>query len=182
MILRGLGLLARGRAAGLSEFDNTPDGLLGSLAPLIAFPLVGAGWNAVQGQPEVAVVGFLARLCGVLVLPVIVSRFARALGREPFWLRTAAALSWSFWLILPLLLVAAMLGALLVHFGLDVNAAGYAGLAAIAAYLLWLHWFIARHGLRIGGWAAAALVVVNSAAVGGLTDGQALLDWVWYIL
>ena len=49
MILRGLLLLARGGRAGMKEFDNSADALAASLAPLIAFPLVGAAlrlWRA----------------------------------------------------------------------------------------------------------------------------------------
>jgi hypothetical protein len=49
MIMRGLWLLARGRRAGIAEFGNSTDALAASLAPLIAFPLVGAAVAGLQG-------------------------------------------------------------------------------------------------------------------------------------
>jgi hypothetical protein len=176
MILRGVWLLARGRAAGIKEFANTADGLTASLAPLIAFPLVGAGRTAMLGQPKLAVIGFLARLCAVLALPVITHQFARAVGREALWLRTVTALDWSFWMIVPLLLVAAAFGAVLMKAGLDLTSAEYAAIAALMAYVFWYHWFTVRVGLEIGIWQAILLVFLNSVAIGLLTDAPLLLD------
>ncbi len=72
MILRGLWRLAKGDAAGIKEFGGGLDNFYASLAPLIAFPLVGALVTAMQVDWRVAVLSFLARLCGVLVLPVLV--------------------------------------------------------------------------------------------------------------
>ena len=98
MILRGLLLLARGQKSGIKDFGNSADGFTASLAPLIAFPLVGAGISALGGQWQLAAIGLLSRLCAVLALPLITYEFARRTGREALWLRTATALDWSFWL------------------------------------------------------------------------------------
>ncbi len=175
-ILRGILLLARGRAAGIAEFGNTGDALAASLAPLIAFPLVGAAMIAMSGQPGLAALRFLSRLCGVLVLPVITQTYAKVTGREAFWLSTASALNWSFWILIPLLLAAAFIGALLVMAGMNETRAEEIVILLLAAYMLWLHWFIVRTGLRLSGWLAAGLVILSNCAIGLLTFGPDLLD------
>jgi hypothetical protein len=174
-----MALLARGKRAGLAEFGDSTDALLASLAPLIAFPLVGAGWTAVSGQPEAALLGFLARLAAVLALPVITHAFAQACGQEALWRRTATALNWSFWLILPVLLVAAIAGAVLETAGVSMAGATYAALAIMLVYVLWLQWFVVQAGLRIGVLQAMLLTVMNFFAMGVLTEGPALLGLVW---
>ena len=84
MIFRGLLLLARGKKSGIKDFANTMDAFTASLAPLIAFPLVGAGISVLGGQRQLAAIGLLSRFCGVLALPVITHEFARRTGREAF--------------------------------------------------------------------------------------------------
>jgi hypothetical protein len=175
MIWRGVWLLARGRAAGIKEFGNTVDSLTASLAPLIAFPLVGAGITAMNGQPKLAAVAFLARLCAVLALPVITYEFARLTKRDTIWLRTTTALDWSFWLIVPLLLVAGFIGTGLVTAGLAVKYAEYAAMGLLIAYMLWLQWFTIRTGLETSALAAAGLVLVNTIAVGALSAAPAVI-------
>jgi hypothetical protein len=180
MILRGLWLLARGRGAGIAEFDNTPNAFTASLAPLIAFPLVGAGISILGGEWKLATLGLLSRLCAVLALPVIVHFFARRLGREASWLRTATALNWSFWVLVPLLLVAAFCGAALVQAGLSMQDGEYFAMGVMAGYMLWYHWFIMRTGLGLGAFAAAVLVVLNSCAIGLFTAAPVLLNFAVY--
>jgi len=175
-ILRGIVLLARGRAAGMLEFGNTPDALTASLAPLIAFPLVGSAMIAISGQPGMAALAFLSRLCGVLVLPVITHAYAKITGRGEFWLCTATALNWSFWILIPLLLVAAFIGALLVTAGMNETRAEEIVIVLLAIYMLWLHWFIIRTGLRLSLWLAAGLVLMSNCAIGLLTFGPDLVD------
>lgn len=175
-ILRGILLLARGRATGIAEFGNTSDALAASLAPLIAFPLVGSAMIAMNGQPALAGLAFLSRLCGVLVLPVITQFYAKLTGRQEFWLRTATALNWSFWILIPILLVAAFLGAMLVTTGLSEIRAEEIVIVLLAAYMLWLHWFIVRTGLRLSVWLAVGLVLSTNCAIGLLTFGPDLVD------
>jgi hypothetical protein len=177
-ILRGIFLLARGRAAGILEFGNSPEALTASLAPLIAFPLVGAGMIAVSGQPGIAALAFLSRLCAVLILPVITHAYARVTKREAFWLGTATALNWAFWILIPLLLVAAFVGAGLVTLGLSETRAEAAVIVLLALYMLWLHWFIVRSGLRLSVSQAVALVVLSNVAIGLLTFGPDLVSLV----
>jgi len=175
-IVRGVLLLGRGRAAGIAEFANHPDALTASLAPLIAFPLVGSVMIGISGQPGLAGIAFLSRLCGVLALPVITQAYAKYFGREAGWLSTATALNWSFWILIPLLLAAAFIGALLVTAGIGEPRAEVIIILLLAAYMLWLHWFIIRIGLQLSGWLAAGLVFVSNAAIGVLTFGPDLVD------
>jgi len=175
MIPRGLLLLAQGKKAGLAEFGADNDAFTASLAPLIAFPLVGAGVSAFGGAWQEALLGFLSRLCAVLILPAIVHEFARRTGREPLWLRTAVALDWSFWMVIPLLFIAAFFGALGVEAGLPMQSAGYGALAFICGYLLWMHWFILRTGLQISRLAAFALMLLITLAITLLTAGPFLV-------
>ncbi len=179
MILRGILRLARGDKAGIMEFGNTVDSFTASIAPMIAFPLVGAGFSIYGGQWQLAIIGLLSRLCAVLVLPVITHEFARRTGREKLWLRTATALNWSFWILIPALFVAAFLGALLTEAGLAMQSAEYVAMGFMGGYLLWFHWFIVRAGLGLSQIQAALLVALSSAAIGVLTAGPFLIDAVF---
>jgi hypothetical protein len=159
-ILRGILLLASGRAEGLRQFGDTPPAFLASLAPLIAFPLVGAALMLAQGDAVPAATAFLSTLCALLAPPVLSYELARLWHREQQWLRFATAFNWCQWAI-PVL--AAML-LIVVYPGL-AEAAGPGTaeiivIAAIAFYALWLHWFLARHALVISVYRAALLVLL----------------------
>ena len=55
---------------------------------------------------------------------------------------------------------------------MDPEAAVQTFFLAVAAYSLWLHWFLARHGLALSRWRAALLVVLvngGHAGPGGRT-------------
>jgi hypothetical protein len=175
-VLRGIFLLARGRKAGIAEFANTQDALSASLAPLIAFPLVGAGIIALGGHPELGVIALLSRLCGVLALPVITHAYAKWMGREASWLRTATALNWSFWVLIPMLFTAALIGAGLVTAGLPNIRAEEIVIFLTCAYMLWLHWFTVRIGLDLSSGKAIGLVILSNIAIGLLTFGPDLTD------
>lgn len=171
MILRGLLLLARGKADGIKEFANTPEAVGASLAPLIAFPLVTAGLTAMAGQPVFALTAFLSRFCAVLALPLITYEFARWTKREAFWFRTVSATNWSFW---PMLVLAVAVDTVLA-FNSVPNGVSEVILALLGVYLLWLHWFILRAGLRLGIFQAALLVVLNDVVVVLLSAAPLLL-------
>jgi hypothetical protein len=169
MIVRGLFLLARGKAEGVKEFGASPDNFTASLAPLIAFPLVGAAILAMEGDWKFALVSFFSRMCAVLLLPLMVHEFARRLGREALWWRAATALNWSFWMILPVLFIAAFLGALLVQFGVVMQEAEYFVLGFAGGYLLWYRWVIVKAGLGLSSAQAVAFVALSSVLIGALT-------------
>jgi hypothetical protein len=175
-ILRGVFMLARGNKAGIAEFANTGDGLSASLAPLIAFPLVGGGIIAYSGQPKMAAIAVLSRVCGVLALPVITHAYAKFLGREHSWLRTATALNWSFWLLIPLLFAGAFVGAMLVTAGVPDRNAEETIIVMLGCYMLWLHWFTVRTGLGLSTAQAIGLVILSNLAIGLLTFGPDLTD------
>ncbi len=174
MILPGLAKLARGSAKGVEEFSGTPEAFSASLAPLIAFPLVGAFVSAVSGDWKMALIGLLSRLCAVLALPVLTYEFARLFGRKQLWLRAATALNWCFWLVLPAILVAALLGSVLVTFGMKMDRPEIVVLALIGVYLLWNRWFVFKAGLQLNGW-RALLMLLASLVITGLF---AVLPWI----
>jgi hypothetical protein len=175
-ILGGLALLARGKAEGLTAFGNTADALTTSLAPLIAFPFVGAALLALNGQPEAAALAFLSRLCVVLAISAATYEFARLAGRDSLWLRTATALNWSFWILIPLLLIAGILGAVLVSCNIPELMAERLLMALMAAYMLWYNWFTVRHGLQIGRFQAIALVAITNGIIALLVLAPMALD------
>jgi len=167
-VLRGIALLARGRAAGLAEFGDSRDAFLASLAPLIAFPLVGAGLVVAAGQPAAALADFLATLCALLAPPVLSQLLAVRWGREAAWLRFAVAFNWCQWAI-PVAAAALMAAAAVaITFGIPAGAAGAGMVGGLVCYGLWLHWFLARNALSLGAARAALLVL-------GVNVGTALL-------
>ncbi|HTQ71713.1 MAG TPA: hypothetical protein VMH92_09505 [Acidocella sp.] len=166
MILQGLIKLARGNAKGIEEFSGTPEAFSASLAPLIAFPLVGAFITAVSGDWKTALIGLLSRLCAVLALPVVTYEFARLFGKQTLWLRTATSLNWCFWLVLPAILVAALLGSVVVQFGLPLARAELVVLGLIGLYLLWNRWFVFKSGLQLNIWRALLMLAASLALTG----------------
>jgi hypothetical protein len=174
-VLRGIALLARGKSSGIAAFPDSINGLYASLGPLIAFPLVGAGLLAYSGQPALAALAFLSRLSVVLGLSVIIHAFAQLTGREALWLRTAIALNWSFWLIIPLLFAAALAGAVLVTAGVPEPTAQYAMIGMMAVYLLWCNWFIIRAGLQLASLPAFGVMLATNGVLGLLTLAPMLL-------
>ena len=173
MILSGIAKLARGNAKGADEFSGTPEAFTASLAPLIAFPLVGAIVTGFAGSWKLAVLGLLSRLCAVLVLPVLTYEFSRLFNRQAHWLRTATALNWCFWLVLPAVLVGAMLGSVAVQCGLAMQWVELAVLGVVGFYLLWNRWFVLKSGLQINGWRAALILLATLASAALL----ACLSW-----
>jgi hypothetical protein len=175
--VRGVALLARGRAAGLAEFAGTREAFLASLAPLIAFPLVGAGLIMASGQPVAAASDFLATLCALLVPPVLSHMLAERWERAEAWLRYAVAFNWCQWAI-PVVAVGLMsVLALAVGLGFPSGIAGAVVLLLLLAYGLWLHWFLAVHGLHLSGARAALLVVVVNVGTGLLVLAPHLLGF-----
>jgi hypothetical protein len=175
-VLRGLLLLAGGKAAGIAEFGASADALLASLAPLIAFPLVLSLLAGLQGQPGAALVSFLAQVSAFLAVSVLTEGFAAWARRDALWVRTATALNWSFWLIIPLVLVADGVRAILVSAGVPPLVAFDLLMAALGIYLFWYHWFTIRQGLQVTLMAAAGIVLVTNIVVALLSVGPILID------
>jgi hypothetical protein len=159
-IVVGIMRLARGRADGLELFDATREAFLISLAPLVAFPMAlmllgGGGSNALSY--------LLATLCALLAPPVLSFELARLWGREAAWLRYATAYNWCRW-------VPMFASLLLLLFGILVGL-----VLGLVGYGLWLHWFVARHGLGLSGPRAVVMVLGVNLATGALVLGPRLL-------
>ena len=178
----GILLLARGRAEGLREFGYTVQAFLSSLAPLVAFPLVGylllalqGGGPARDGGEAGALADLLGTVCALLAPAVLSFELARVWRREALWLRYATALNWSQWAI-PVLASALLLVAYpVLAAALSARLAlGVVGIL-IGGYALWLHWFIARHGLSLSRLRAVILVVTVNLVTGLLVLGPRLL-------
>ncbi len=101
-ILVGILRIARGRADGIGCFGSGPQAFLSSLAPLIAFPLVGAVLGAFTEGPRRALTGLAMTLCALLTPAVVSYELARIWKRADAWLRFATAFNWCEW-ILPVL-------------------------------------------------------------------------------
>lgn len=164
-IVRGLYRLARGDAGGIREFGNTTAAFSASIAPLLAFPIVGSALIGIGGHWMFAVVMFLSRLCGVLMQPVITEWSARRAGQSATWLMTSTALNWSIWLIFPLILAGVLLSGGLMTLGLPQSAATAVTVGLVVLYLFWFQWFILRTGLRLSVWRALILLIAMNLAI-----------------
>ncbi|MGH7119493.1 MAG: hypothetical protein ACREFP_10980 [Acetobacteraceae bacterium] len=159
-ILAGLILLAQGCPEGFRHFGGSVQAFLASLAPLVAFPLVGGLLIATSGRPAEGLMSFLETICVLLAQPVISEALAERWGRGDQWLRYATAFNWCQWLI-PLLAIALLaMGGLLLSFGMPSGLIAPLLLTGIICYALWLQWFLARRGLDISALQAVALVVL----------------------
>lgn len=148
-VVRGIWRLGRLRREGFAEFTASRQAFLNSLAPLIAFPLVGGLLMLFGGAGAGALVDLLATLVALLAPPVISAFLAELWRRDAAWLRYAVAFNWCQWAV-PLAAVLILVAmAILTRFGLDERQAAIGALFGIAGYGVTLHWFLARNGLGL---------------------------------
>lgn len=165
-VLRGIYRVARFRPKGFAEFTASRQAFLNSLAPLIAFPLVGGLLMLASGEGLDAVVDLLATLVALLAPPVISSFLATLWRREAAWLRYAVAFNWSQWAVPVVAVLILIAMGVLSRMGLSDRQAAIGALFGIAGYGMALHWFMARHGLGLGrGMATLAVIVINFGTV-----------------
>jgi hypothetical protein len=174
-IVVGVMRLARGRADGIAQFGATREAFLASLAPLVAFPLVGGALMLLGGGGLAALSDLLATLCALLAPPVLSFEVARLWGREAAWPRFATAFNWCQWAIPILGSVLLMVLAILIGLGLPRPIARMMVVLGLVAYGLWLHWFLARHGLGLSRLRAALLVLVVNVATVVIVMGPRVL-------
>jgi hypothetical protein len=172
----GAAQLAIGRGEGMARFGDTPQAFLASLAPLVAFPLVGAALLLFSGAEDGAMTTLFMTLVAQLAPAALSHILAVRWGREAEWLRYATAFNWCQWAIpvvafLMLLVLQAAIGA-----GMPEPVAASVLVFALAGYGLWLHWFIARNGLALSGGRAALLVVLVNAGTLLLVMGPRLIQ------
>jgi hypothetical protein len=165
-IMVGILRIARGRADGIGCFGSNVQAFLASLAPLIAFPLVGAFLGALSEGPRRALTGLAMTLCALLTPAVVSYELARVWKRTDAWIRFATAFNWCEW-ILPVLACVIMVPlSVAISLGLSEDAASLVLLGCLGAYGLWLHWFLARNALVLSRFRAVALVfLVNLGTV-----------------
>jgi hypothetical protein len=174
-VVAGMARIARGRRDGLAQFGDTTQAFLASLAPLLAFPFVGGALALLGGRTELAVTDLLATLCGLLAPAVLSYELARLWRRDGLWLRFATAFNWCQWLLPLLGSVLMVLLGMATAGGLSPRAGGMLLVLCLGGYGLWLHWFLARHGLQLSGLRAALLVLVVNFGTVLLVLGPRLL-------
>jgi hypothetical protein len=166
VILTAVLRVARGRKDGIPLFGNSVQAFLTSLAPLIAFPLVGAGLMLLRGGGARPLADLLATACALLAPPVLSHQFARLWQREAAWPRFATAFNWCQWALPVVAMLILLLTGFLMEAGLSNRAAGIILVLGLAGYGLWLHWFLARHALSLSAGRSALLVLgVNVGTV-----------------
>ena len=158
-ILRGLALLGRFRKEGFDRFEASSQGFLASLAPWVAFLLVGGMLLALEGKPLDALTDLAVLTCWLLVPPVVSQAVASGFGREDRWLRYSTATTWCEWLMVAVYLAALFLVSLCMEAGLPPHAAPFVLIGVMGIYWVWLHVFLARFGLDLS-LPRAVLVVV----------------------
>ena len=174
-VLVGMMRVVRGRPDALAQFGDTPQAFLASLAPLLAFPLVGGVLLLLSGAWHQGLTDLLATACALLAPPALSWELSRLWKREAYWLRFATAFNWCQWL-LPLLGSLLLMGlSVAIAAGLSEQTAGAVAILAMACYALWMHWFLARHGLALGRARAALLVLTVNCVTVVLVVGPRLL-------
>jgi hypothetical protein len=174
--LLGIVRVACGRADGLRQFTGTAQAFLASLAPLIAFPLVGGALVLLQGGRGWGwATELMATLCALLAPPVLSFELARLWGREADWLCYATAWNWCQWAIPVIATILLVLVFPLLASGMSPSIAAAGVVAALGCYALWLHWFVARHALRLSVLRAALLVLAVNLGTLLLVVGPSLL-------
>ncbi|WP_428485272.1 hypothetical protein [Rhodopila sp.] len=165
-VIVGMFRIARGRADGIGCFGGSVQSFLASLAPLIAFPLVGAALGLFTEGPRRALTGLAMTICGLLTPAVLSYELARFWKRTDAWFRFATAFNWCEW-ILPVAACVAMLPlSVAVNAGVTETVASLVLVGFLGAYGLWLHWFLARKALALSALRAVLLVlIVNTGTV-----------------
>ncbi|MBV8915674.1 MAG: hypothetical protein JOZ05_21880 [Acetobacteraceae bacterium] len=171
----GVWRVARGRADGMLRFGGTTQSFLASLAPLIAFPLVGAMLVLLREGLLPALSLLAVTIIAQLAPPVLSHALAQRWGREHLWLHYGTAYNWCYWAIPVVATLLMTLFGTGLRAGLPPDVAIQGFFVALAAYSLWLHWFIARHGLSLTRWRAALLVVLVNGGTLLLAFGPNLL-------
>lgn len=167
--LIGAARLAVGLRDGIMRFKNTPQAFLASLAPLVAFPLLGVLLLLAGGHWTVAAVLLLLVLVSQVAPPVISHWLAVRWGREAAWLRYATAYNWCQWALAVAAVVMLFVAEFAVMAGLPEEAGASLLVVGLGLYGLWLHWTVARHGLSLGWLRAAVLVAAVNIVTTALT-------------
>lgn len=159
-IIGGILRLARGRADGFGYFPDSPQGFLGSLAPLLAFPVAGSMLMLFGGEGGAAIGDLFATICAVLAPAVLSHALASRWSREAPWLRFITAFNWCQWIIPIVAMLVLAFVSVAIRLGLSTNAGAVLAMGLLGGYGMWLHFFLARRGLDISRAQAVLLVIV----------------------
>jgi hypothetical protein len=174
-IIIGILRIARGRVDGIECFGSSPHAFLSSLAPLVAFPLVGAVLGIFTDGPRSALTGLAMTVCALLTPAVVSFELARIWKRTDAWTRFATAFNWCEW-ILPILACVLMVPlSVAISAGMSESTASLLLVSCLGGYGLWLHWFLARNALGLSGFRAVALVFLVNLATAMVVLGPRLL-------
>lgn len=171
----GAALVATGRPRGLARFGDSPQAFLASLAPWIAFPVVGAIGLLLAGHPGQALTTLLLTLVAQLAPAVLSHAMARRWGREDDWLRYATAFNWCQWAVPVFGLVLLPLVRIISPAAPADETAGNLVVIGLAGYASWLQWTLARHGLFLSRGRAILLVVLVNLGTIALVIGPLLI-------
>ena len=174
-VIVGILRIARGRADGIDFFSSSPQAFLSSLAPLVAFPLVGAVLGMFTEGPRPALTGLAMTVCALLAPAVVSYELARIWKRSEAWARFATAFNWCEW-ILPVLACLVMVPlSIAISAGMSEATASLVLVGCLGLYGLWLHWFLARKALGLSGFRAVALVFLVNLGTAVVVMGPRLL-------
>jgi hypothetical protein len=147
-ILLAISRVARGRSDGLGLFGNSPQAFLASLAPQLAFPIVGGAMMLAGGGGLPVIRDLLSTLCLLLAPQVLSFELARLWRRDAAWFRFATAFNWCQW-VLPALGLAVLLILSVAMPNANPRYTAPALIGIVGSYGLWLHWFVSRKALGL---------------------------------
>jgi hypothetical protein len=156
--------LALGWPDGFDEFDGTTEAFLISLAASLTINC--CILLSTRGSLNI-VTQLLLTLCSQL-MPIVASfELARLWGRESLWLRFATAFNLSFLLFWTVGAVFVAVAWLLLRLYPQYRALiTVTAVGCFVWYALWLHWFLARHGLALSPGRAVVLILAAEFATG----------------
>ncbi len=171
----GLLMIGTGRVAGFAQFGDSIDAFLASLAPLLGCLIVLCGVLAWYGRPLSGLSALLTGVCGLLAPLIIADGFCRLWQRRQHWALYANVLNCAQWLMLAVLLLIVPLASLGVAAGLPTPQAVLLVMGAFGLYMLWFHWFTARHVLDLSPGRAALVMLAVVFGTGALLQLPVLL-------
>jgi hypothetical protein len=148
-LVLGLLLIGTGKPAGFAQFGATREAYLASLAPWLGLVIVLAATTAWSGHAELGIAFFLIAVCNLLAPGVIAEVFCRLWDRREHWALYANVLNCSQWLVAGVALLLLPVASLTFALGAPLAVATGLVLAGWSAYVLWFHWFAARHALNL---------------------------------
>ncbi len=171
----GLLLIGTGRVAGFAQFGGSTEAYLASLAPLLGLLIVIGGVIAWSGQPLKGLATVLTGVCALFAPPVIGDLFCRVWQRRQHWALYANVLNFSQWLMAASFLLLLPAASLSLAFGATANQAATAVIVLFGVYVLWFHWFAARHVLDLSRGRALVVMLAVVFGTGLLLQAPALL-------